>query len=126
MAPSPGSFEMFRKSTWRRSASFAAISTLPVILGCTLLGATAARADYVAEIEQVGSNVEVMGSGAFDTTGLMAGAINGQMTTFALPGIQPNLARLPWANEAPAALLRRLVPCRLPTVLLWELISALR
>jgi len=55
----------------------AAISTLPVILGCALLGATEARADkcsadgltcppYVATIDKVGPNVVATGSGEFN------------------------------------------------------------
>jgi hypothetical protein len=35
---------MWRKATYYRSASFAAISTLPVIVACALLGATEVRA----------------------------------------------------------------------------------
>jgi len=49
---------MFAKSSYLRSASFAAISTLPVILGCALLGASATRAaPYVVTIDQEGPNV---------------------------------------------------------------------
>jgi len=90
---------MSRKSTWCRSASFAAISTLPVILGCTLFGTTGARATpYIATIQDANapscgaaffSNcVIVAGSGNIDTTGLtMAPRTPGLFSS-----IQPSLS----------------------------------
>jgi hypothetical protein len=61
--------------------SFAAISTLPIIVAFALLGTTEARAAtctadpngcqfYVVTIEQVGPNVVATGSGEFDLSGL--------------------------------------------------------
>ena len=70
---------MWRKA-YLRSVSFAAISTLPVILGCALLSATQARAiPYVVTIDQVADPSAVMGfdvvassntGGEFDLSGL--------------------------------------------------------
>jgi hypothetical protein len=73
---------MWRKASYLRSASFAAISTLPVILGCALLSTTGARADtctndpsgcepFVVTFQQEGANIVATGTGEFDTTGLM-------------------------------------------------------
>jgi hypothetical protein len=78
---------MWRKASYYRSASFAAISTLPVILGCALLGATGASAatctsspstcdPFVVTFEQFpGSNIVATGTGEFDTAGLTLDAI---------------------------------------------------
>jgi hypothetical protein len=77
-----------------RSASFAAISTLPVILGCALLGATGAKAatcsadptgcdPYVVTIQQSGpNNVTATGSGEFDLNGLTRTPTNDIGTLF--------------------------------------------
>jgi hypothetical protein len=72
---------MWRKASYLRSASFAAISTLAVILGCALLGATGTRAatcsqdpsgcdPFVVTFQQEGSNIVATGTGEFDTAGL--------------------------------------------------------
>jgi hypothetical protein len=75
---------MWCKATYYRSATFAAISALPVIVAYALLGATEARAatcnenlsecqPYVVTIDQVGPNVVATGSGEFDLTRLTHG-----------------------------------------------------
>jgi hypothetical protein len=77
---------MWQKAGYYRSASFAAISALPVILGCALLGASGARAatcaadpsgcgPFVVTFQQEGSNIVATGTGEFDTAGLTLDAI---------------------------------------------------
>jgi len=54
-----------------KAAPLVIISSLPVILGCALLGATEARAiPYLVTIDQEGLNVVATGSGNIDLTGL--------------------------------------------------------
>jgi len=82
---------MWLKATYLRSASVAAISTLPVILGYALLGAPEARAATCMQdiftcvlVQQSGANVVMTGSGEFDTTGLQT-VSGGQPPVSAIP-----------------------------------------
>jgi len=89
---------MRSKATYLRSVSFAAISTLPVILGCALLGAPQARADYVVTLDEVGNNVEATANGAIDTTGLTAGTL-----ALLRSSITPNIGMVATGGNAAAA-----------------------
>ena len=85
---------MLSKSIYLRSASVAALATVPAILGCTLLGATGATATpYVVTIDQEGPNVvATSNAGAdFNLSGLLPNPFGGIRIS---PQIQPSTALL--------------------------------